>query len=29
MKRTWALAGAWGDVSFHQDRVDHSIIGGL
>ena len=29
MKRTWALAGAWGDVSFHQGRVDHAVIGGL
>jgi alkylation response protein AidB-like acyl-CoA dehydrogenase len=29
MKRTWALAGAWGDVSFHQQRVDQAIFGGL
>ena len=29
MKRTWALAGAWGDQNFHQQRVDQAIIGGL
>jgi alkylation response protein AidB-like acyl-CoA dehydrogenase len=28
MKRVWALAGAWGDRSFHQDRLDRAIIGG-
>jgi alkylation response protein AidB-like acyl-CoA dehydrogenase len=29
MKRTWALAGAWGDASFHQQRLDHAVIGGV
>jgi alkylation response protein AidB-like acyl-CoA dehydrogenase len=29
MKRTWALAGAWGDQSFHQQRVEQAVIGGL
>jgi alkylation response protein AidB-like acyl-CoA dehydrogenase len=29
MKRTWALAGAWGDASFHQHRLDQAIVGGL
>jgi len=29
MKRSWALAGAWGDVSYHQHRLDHAVIGGL
>lgn len=28
MKRTWALAGAWGGKGFHQRRVDDAIIGG-
>ncbi|WP_340586928.1 acyl-CoA dehydrogenase family protein [Erythrobacter alti] len=28
MKRTWALAGAWGDRAFHQRRVDDAILGG-
>ncbi len=28
MKRVWALAGAWGDRSFHQHRLDRAIIGG-
>ena len=29
MKRTWALAGAWGDCNFHQRRLDHAVIGGF
>jgi alkylation response protein AidB-like acyl-CoA dehydrogenase len=29
MKRTWALAGAWGDANFHQHRLDHAVLGGL
>jgi alkylation response protein AidB-like acyl-CoA dehydrogenase len=28
MKRVWALAGAWGDQSFHQHRVDEAVLGG-
>lgn len=28
MKRTWALAGAWGSRAFHLKRVDESILGG-
>lgn len=28
MKRTWALAGAWGSRGFHARRVDDAIIGG-
>lgn len=28
MKRTWALAGAWGGRRLHQKRVDDAILGG-
>ena len=28
MKRSWALAGAWGDRAFHLARVDEAVIGG-
>lgn len=28
MKRSWALAGAWGGRAFHTARVDAAIIGG-
>ena len=28
MKRTWALAGAWGDRSFHFERVERAVCGG-
>lgn len=28
MKRAWALAGAWGDRSFHLKRVDEAVLGG-
>ncbi len=28
MKRSWALAGAWGDRAFHLRRIDAAIIGG-
>lgn len=28
MKRAWALAGAWGDRSFHYKRVDQAVLGG-
>jgi len=28
MKRTWALAGAWGDRAFHLRRIDDAVIGG-
>lgn len=28
MKRTWALAGAWGSRAFHMKRVDEAVIGG-
>ena len=28
MKRSWALAGAWGDRAFHMKRVADAIIGG-
>ena len=28
MKRTWALAGAWGSRAFHLKRVDEAVIGG-
>lgn len=28
MKRSWALAGAWGSRGFHQQRVDAAIVGG-
>jgi alkylation response protein AidB-like acyl-CoA dehydrogenase len=28
MKRSWALAGAWGDRAFHLARLDAAIIGG-
>jgi alkylation response protein AidB-like acyl-CoA dehydrogenase len=28
MKRCWALAGAWGDRSFHLNRIDDAVIGG-
>ena len=26
VKRIWALAGSWGDASFHQARVAHALI---
>jgi alkylation response protein AidB-like acyl-CoA dehydrogenase len=28
MKRSWALAGAWGDRAFHLARLDAAVIGG-
>lgn len=28
MKRSWALAGAWGDRAFHIKRIDNAVIGG-
>jgi alkylation response protein AidB-like acyl-CoA dehydrogenase len=28
MKRAWALAGAWGDRSFHTRRVSSAVLGG-
>lgn len=28
MKRSWALAGAWGDRAFHQRRIAAAVIGG-
>ena len=28
MKRTWALAGAWGSRAFHLKRVDEAVLGG-
>ena len=28
MKRTWALAGAWGSRGFHLKRVDEAVLGG-
>jgi len=28
MKRSWALAGAWGDRAFHAERVQQAVIGG-
>jgi len=28
MKRTWALAGAWGDRTFHARRVADAVLGG-
>ena len=28
MKRTWALAGAWGSRAFHLKRVDDAVLGG-
>lgn len=28
MKRAWALAGAWGDRTFHLRRIDAAVIGG-
>lgn len=28
MKRAWALAGAWGDRSYHYKRVDAAVLGG-
>lgn len=28
MKRTWALAGAWGSRAFHISRIDDAIMGG-
>ena len=27
MKRSWALAGAWGDRAFHLKRIDEAVIG--
>ncbi len=28
MKRSWALAGAWGSRAFHLKRIDDAVIGG-
>ena len=28
MKRSWALAGAWGSRGFHMQRLDQAVIGG-
>ena len=28
MKRSWALAGAWGDRAFHYHRIDAAVLGG-
>jgi alkylation response protein AidB-like acyl-CoA dehydrogenase len=28
MKRSWALAGAWGDRSFHYKRIDTAVLAG-
>lgn len=28
LKRSWALAGAWGSRGFHVDRIDRAVIGG-
>jgi len=28
MKRSWALAGAWGSRAFHLKRIDEAVIGG-
>jgi alkylation response protein AidB-like acyl-CoA dehydrogenase len=28
MKRSWALAGAWGSRTFHLKRVDDAVLGG-
>jgi alkylation response protein AidB-like acyl-CoA dehydrogenase len=28
MKRSWALAGAWGDRAFHLRRIDAAVLGG-
>lgn len=28
MKRSWALAGAWGDRAYHLRRIDQAVIGG-
>lgn len=28
MKRSWALAGAWGDRAFHLRRIDDAVFGG-
>lgn len=28
MKRSWALAGAWGDRNFHVKRIDAAVLGG-
>ena len=28
MKRSWALAGAWGSRAFHLKRVDQAVLGG-
>ncbi|MFM2301163.1 MAG: hypothetical protein RLZZ84_899 [Pseudomonadota bacterium] len=27
MKRSWALAGAWGDRAFHYNRIDAAVLG--
>ena len=27
MKRAWALAAAWGDASWHRERVAHAVLG--
>ena len=28
MKRSWALAGAWGTRAFHLKRIDEAVLGG-
>ena len=28
MKRSWALAGSWGDRAFHYHRIDAAVLGG-
>ena len=28
MKRSWALAGAWGSRAFHLQRIDEAVLGG-
>jgi alkylation response protein AidB-like acyl-CoA dehydrogenase len=28
MKRAWALAAAWGDATWHRDRVKHHLLKG-
>jgi alkylation response protein AidB-like acyl-CoA dehydrogenase len=28
MKRSWALAGAWGSRGFHMQRIDDAVLGG-
>lgn len=29
MKRSWALAGAWGSRAFHLDRIDDAVLGNM